>query len=633
MVKKKKKIELSEDNQVFRSLKCPLKSVLVDGNTIVKINEITDKINIVRTHMLHFTKLYFIYLFDNGLPFPLIDRQFFNCIVRIISIGKNTKPFTKNLDLNNTLKKFNVDYYQPLMYKNELIIDITGLKDTIDYMLNDCLTDFENNIKMRFYDHLKKFIDSMTNKKDYINFIRTKEKDNEIKKSLCKNKYKNVSKMLKELCEFNNDQTYIYSSWINEQKTNIFPQRKIKENSYFYDLKCNPQDYLRGMFYMANKCESNGHSFLNVFPLKRSIIQGHIRIDTKGLSDNFLDKADKLKQGKGMIEEMKELVWSKIFRTNKEIFNSKKFKFNGSIQTDGVSVTILQKHITNEEKKSKKNKINEFYIDELEVEEVDSLRDLKIISIDPNKGDLIHCSTGTRNSFESFRYTQNQRNKETGKKKQRKILEFEKSLISEVKILESELSACNSKTNNLDLFTNYILIKNKVNYELREFYSRTVWRKARLSSYVKTQKSENNLIKNFKEKFGSPDKSFIGFGDWMQKKQMKYQEPTKGKGFRILLRKAGYKVYLVDEYKTSKKCSCCKTYDEDSDCDKFKKQMSSRPWRRKKEELCHGLVKCKTCNTVFNRDVNSTLNIREIVKSVLCRRVRPIYLNRKLQPD
>ena len=60
--------------------------------------------------------------------------------------------------------------------------------------------------------------------------------------------------------------------------------------------------------------------------------------------------------------------------------------------------------------------------------------------------------------------------------------------------------------------------------------------------------------------------------------------------------------------------------------------MSSRPWRKgEKEELCHGLVKCKTCNTVFNRDVNSTLNIREIVKSALCRRVRPIYLNRKLR--
>ena len=39
---------------------------------------------------------------------------------------------------------------------------------------------------------------------------------------------------------------------------------------------------------------------------------------------------------------------------------------------------------------------------------------------------------------------------------------------------------------------------------------------------------------------------------------MKYKEPTKGKGFRTLLKKNGYKVYLVNEFRTSCKCSCCK---------------------------------------------------------------------------
>ena len=38
---------------------------------------------------------------------------------------------------------------------------------------------------------------------------------------------------------------------------------------------------------------------------------------------------------------------------------------------------------------------------------------------------------------------------------------------------------------------------------------------------------------------------------------MKYKEPIKGKGMRTLFRKNGYKTYLVDEFRTSCKCSKC----------------------------------------------------------------------------
>ena len=36
-----------------------------------------------------------------------------------------------------------------------------------------------------------------------------------------------------------------------------------------------------------------------------------------------------------------------------------------------------------------------------------------------------------------------------------------------------------------------------------------------------------------------------------QKQHMKYKEPIKGKGIRKLFRENGYKVYLVDEFRTS----------------------------------------------------------------------------------
>ena len=43
----------------------------------------------------------------------------------------------------------------------------------------------------------------------------------------------------------------------------------------------------------------------------------------------------------------------------------------------------------------------------------------------------------------------------------------------------------------------------------------------------------------------------------LQKQHMKYKEPTKGKGIRKLFRENDYKVYLVDEYRTSCMFSKC----------------------------------------------------------------------------
>ena len=38
---------------------------------------------------------------------------------------------------------------------------------------------------------------------------------------------------------------------------------------------------------------------------------------------------------------------------------------------------------------------------------------------------------------------------------------------------------------------------------------------------------------------------------------MKFKEPIKGKGMRTLFRKNGFITYLVDEFRTSCRCSSC----------------------------------------------------------------------------
>jgi hypothetical protein len=83
------------------------------------------------------------------------------------------------------------------------------------------------------------------------------------------------------------------------------------------------------------------------------------------------------------------------------------------------------------------------------------------------------------------------------------------------------------------------------------------------------------MINRFKQKFGSPEDSIIAIGDFEQKKHMKYKEPIKGKEMRTLFRKNGYNVYLVDEFRTSCKCSNC-----GGDTNRFMMRGNPKPFKR-----------------------------------------------------
>ena len=104
---------------------------------------------------------------------------------------------------------------------------------------------------------------------------------------------------------------------------------------------------------------------------------------------------------------------------------------------------------------------------------------------------------------------------------------------------------------------------------------------------------------------------------------MKFKEPVKGKGFRNLFRKNGYNVYLVEEFRTSCRCSGCGGL-----CTKFHECENPRPYRDE-AVLRQGLVKCQTCSRLWNRDVNASLDIWKITRNAIDGLARPQYLQRQ----
>ena len=90
-----------------------------------------------------------------------------------------------------------------------------------------------------------------------------------------------------------------------------------------------------------------------------------------------------------------------------------------------------------------------------------------------------------------------------------------------------------------------------------------------------------------------------------------------------LFRKKWYEIYLVDEFRTSKKCSVC----DEGICEKFKWKKNKKTHRH---QLIHGLIICKNmkCCKIWNRDENGSSNMYRIAKSVIEGNGRPTYLRR-----
>jgi hypothetical protein len=425
--------------------------------------------------------------------------------------------------------------------------------------------------------------------------------------------------------------TSIHHQWIDYHKSLIFNKTEFKKDNIYYDLQASPFDYLPGMIYMMKEVEKKELSLFNVFPLRNQVVPHHIRIDTRGLIRMFLRKEHgTISEFEAAIKKQADKLWKLFFKTDLNCFKKKKYDFHHMIETDGVSCSIIfkRKDLKSSYRPKSDKPISELYIDD--VKDYTNLKQKKIVAIDPGKSDLIYCVDSASKDANVYRYTQDRRRK-IGKSKRFNKLTInlkrkEKIDGRKVQDLEDELSKLNRKTLSFEKFKQYVLQKNRVNVYLKKFYSREIFRKFKLDIFINIQRDEQNMINEFKEKYGNPDEVVICFGDFEQKKYMKFKEPTKGKGIRTLFRKNKYEVYLVDEHKTSCKCSICED-EKDGNCERFMYRKNPRPFREG-ENLVWGLLKCQTCESVWNRDRNGASNIYKISENIINGRPRPDYLSR-----
>ena len=632
-------MEKEKPPEFFKSTKTSLKSILKhpEINT-KKINDVVIKAHKIVIHTLQFLKMYILHYYQTySHTIPTIDKVLILNIMKVVCGEKHTNqgrlPKKETLDLIENLTTFYTEHYKPYTQPEQL--DYEYMSNVLSYLCEDIMTMYENNIQLHYVDYVERFVNVVWKKKMLVEKIRKIFPTKKEKETRIRYLEKELRKIKNDLLNVESNVDYTahphYHKWITQQKKHILPDKeKFQKQSIYYDLKCKPMDYFPCMIAMMEQVENDEETISNVFPLRSSISPGYIRLDTITLVYLLLRKEQGKKSdycNQGNTKKHEDKIWKFFFRTEKKIFRKTDFSFHHMISTDGVGVSILfirddlvGKRLPN----AKKGISKELYIDELN--DYSALQNKKIIGIDPGKSDLIYCVDDASKDANVFRYSQDQRRKETKMKKYNNIiLGMKTNKIQGKSVIdyETELSLYNRKTLCMDKFKAYIAEKNRINHILFDFYSKHLFRKLKFGRHINIKRNEQKMISDFRKTYGNPDEVVICIGDWEQRQQMKYKEPTLGIGMRSLLRKNKYKVYLVDEFRSSCKCSKC----DGGVCEKFMVRKNPRP-NKDDMRLVHGLLHCKNGCGEWNRDRNGSSNIYKIAYQSIHNLERPSYLCR-----
>jgi len=624
--------------QVYRIIKCPLKCVLKRYDTLHPIIEkaVMDMNEIVILSY-QFIRMYLLNKFNNKQDLPTINKQFVLDVIKTISSpntkrGQKTKEENiKNATGKSDMKQFYNEEFSKLVsvkpsYSNKThILAITA---------NEMITCINTNISTHFVKHLFK----------YINCLFKEPKSLEIKKETdkekCKELYKELNQEIRDLKSdlINNkieNSKEEYHSWIRENKGFLFPNKVNK--SVAYDVKCNPEKYIKFSFYINQKIEELGKRPYQVIPQRNNIVPKSITLNSNGIVDLIDDKKQTIFQyNKSELvlhaKKHQKHIWSKILKLEKkDIFKQKEYVFYNQIITDGFSCSllfILKKYkdkVFGDKLPQLNNEMEFTKVEDLSKEKCDEYltNKYKLVSLDPGK---IRPITMIDENNKFFKYTACRRRFETYTKISNYIILQEKKKNG---IVEKEKKSpnYNSRTLNQEKYKHFITNKTILNNDVKEFYQKPLFRKLAFRRFIRTKQSEVKLLNEIentyltKEEIKQGKKIVILHGDYSRTSQMKGCISTPNIGMKKLLL-SRFDIVEINEFNTSKLYN------------KTLKEMENVSVKRKKhKKSLHEILTPKeetNCSIFVNRDVNACKNILLLGKCYLESQTRPEEFTRKV---
>jgi len=404
-----------------------------------------------------------------------------------------------------------------------------------------------------------------------------------------------------------------------------------------YDVKCNPEKYIKFSFYINQKIEELGKRPYQVIPQRNNIVPKSITLNSNGIVDLIDDKKQTIFQyNKSELvlhtKKHQKHIWNKILKLEKkDIFKQKEYVFYNQIITDGFSCSLL--FILNKYKDNvfgdKIPKVNDEFeftkVKDLSKEKCDEyLTDkYKLVSLDPGK---IRPITMIDENNKFFKYTACRRRFETYTKRSNYIILQEKKKNGLIE-KETKLSNFKSRTLNQEKYKHFITNKTILNNEVKEFYQKHLFRKLTFRRFIRTKQCEVKLLNEIentyltKEEIKEGKKIVILHGDYSRTSQMKGCIPTLNIGMKKLLL-TRFDIVEVNEFNTSKLYN------------KTMKEMENVSVKRNKhKKSLHEILIPKEetkCHIFVNRDTNACKNILLLGKCYLESQTRTEEFTRKV---
>jgi len=668
------------DKEPIKTIKCKLDKFTREPHHLQMIQDAVSNVNVALRHVTQMLKMYLMTKIDQPDEFPVVDTNFIIIACKVVcSYNPNSsKDYAdKNKVIFDELTNFYNEHYAPLHYLDEKV-PYLNLLQIFKYEAKTIETSIKNNIIAQFRIRFCQLLNHHYNVKAEIKAARQTGVKSELVNTANNIKYHffNHGTDKKKDRPLPNDIRDV----VLDYRSYYLPNQKPTKENVDYDLRKNTLRYLRSLFLINRELEVETDKTFNAFPLKRSFIHGQVTFDTtmlgRLLGDTKTRSQATLKEYAGT---MKKIFWNKYFIFNLKpvpsefnydndvdyINGSKQhpairepygYYFSGMIKSDGVSASLLYKRydvVADDNYGNRKREIkvdpntgedtdkDELHVTDIapDSSEFQEFAGKRIVAIDPNKDDIIYCTNGEQN----FRYTLNQRDVETKSRRYKKLMEQDKQFqydidgeVLSVNDMQTKISESNSKSSDLETFTNFVATKNSFSSALTGHYNfikddsnsdesnRLNYRRLRFNVYNNRRRSEDRMVNRFKAKFGLPDQTFIAFGN-AGSNHVKGKAVVKHKSMRKLFRRHGYDVLLVDEFRTSKMCYECHKELENVYVD----------WVNKDSEVesvhVHGLKRCttETCKAYKNRDTNASMNILTVVQCHFQNLPRPTALCRQ----
>jgi hypothetical protein len=190
------------------------------------------------------------------------------------------------------------------------------------------------------------------------------------------------------------------------------------------------------------------------------------------------------------------------------------------------------------------------------------------------------------------------------------------------------------KTSILEHFNENVTEILRVSGGLLDFRREKPFRKWEFTTKVEGMKATVALCKKITNGQRDKKKILIGLGDWSQQDGVLKGKPKAPvKKWRRELRNYAT-VVRIDEYRTSKTCSCCHHEGDVKGLCRMRNLKLEKKMKdgTKKLVKCHEVVRCnnESCKKTWQRDVNASRNIRILLMAKVRGEERPRAFARKI---